>query len=411
MSSQCDEAELVALLPELAEVVAMSDESFASFDEQLRKSVESAQEFDRLLAETLWDTTKAEERMPTVVRGLLALVVEISKRTGGVRDYANVARPGTMIMRTLFGLALSRSLDVVRVRPAEKQGALCVLLLGFAGSSVDDLEVQAKFYQSFGYTVISTSGCCGSPTRIHQRQLVRLAWELQTAFSSGASLLVHACSAHGTGLLNNIISLWEKQMAPFEKLPPLRDRLRGLVLECVGLHPRIGEDTKTAPEDIDIEADLVQDGDHLFINVANNVLSNLCAHFAPEVKYYSLPREVTIFIRRMSPKYTDGWSTVSPGGAELPLFGNANNWFDFDKTTTPPVPRLFLYSVEDKLFPSDMIETSIDFMWESNRKTVIVAEKSIKAPHNKLWETDKKRCSKVVTDFLKKARILPKGMK
>jgi len=384
-------------------IEGLSKEGFASFADHLREAHASGRDEDinRAVAEALWNQEEANDRIGYVTEVIIDLLRDDAKEK-------NVEKGG-LLMRMLFYLSMSLSQDQLRVRRSE-EGASCALILGFAGSHVDELERQAEFYNSVGLTAISMTGCMG-PAALSQRQTAKLANELRMALTGGGRLHVHICSNHGMGWWISCMSSWKREQAPFDSLPPLEARLASMVFECApmdAIDPKTGEvmPMPGSPALSDVAADnrpdqatakqVEEEGTGMAKMVMIRSIAGLVQRFAPSVEWEQLVLKERMLLEFMR----FSLQTESSHGTDFV------KWELMDVAIRPAVPRLFLYSAEDSLFRPEIIEAYVRQTARYNPDARVSSYKCKVSAHCKLWETENKVCARLTSALLRGAKLI-----
>eukprot|EP00415_Alexandrium_ostenfeldii_P004760 UN4760 len=152
--------------------------------------------------------------------------------------------------------------------------------------------------------------------------------------------------------------------------------------------------------------------EQIFLQSAANTLNIVTDKYMPEWKGRSIVgkhKMLVPLLRSISPSYLFP-STDADYGGELRYWGPLPAWIDLETEMWErrmTVPRMFLYSLGDKLYNQAIVEGAVDKMWRlfKGSKVTILAERCTKALHMKLWQTERSTCEKAVNKYLKVAKL------
>jgi len=342
---------------------------------------------------------KGAGRRPTIS----SIVEELFGVAAALAKTAEPGRLAEACLYSLFLFSVSTSQDEVRVRRGSQRGVGCALVLGFGGGHVDELEGQASFYQSLGFDVISLTPCLG-PAALAQRQRDRVVQELREALVEGAGLVVHACSNVGMGCWINIMSAWSAcAEEPWRSLPDLSGCLKALVFDCAPFAPVVEDQGKAAePGGAAGLGSGADQGHEMLVAVMLGCMAGLCRRHAPGIRPFVLAQDKG-FAKVLRAAAVSGSTLLAP---QWPEFGDYAKWEQLDCALRFPLPRLFLYSARDQLFPPELIEAYVAHTARYNSHAPIFTERCERSPHCKLWDAERERCANAVTKMLRAVGVL-----
>lgn len=412
-------------------IVPMDKRAFVKFAKWLEKckgEIEDYADFEQKLSEALADKVEFKKRMTSVISRMVDIMLY---DLVPCEDKAKAEKLGVALLHIMHSLAQSGSADEVRVKLGSRSD-VCVLLLGFAGSHVDDVEPQAEFYTSCGFTVISSSRCI-YPHTLHFRQILAIAEALGKTLTENVKLIVHACSGSGACLWAEVAFRWVASLPPFDKLPLLTTCLKGLVFECapsVHIDPKDGMAISSlgspfyearGGESQTSISDMAETWDAFVVFVTLGSIGSMCQQHCPDVEFHKLASSnpAIMSYTRIAGASESHWytsETVPPGWCPLNWMcfydcGSAVNVWEVMQLGMfeGSVPTLFLYSAKDVVILPETIEGYIAYMnafWPPE-KLHVFAHKCKDALHCKLWESEERDdCVKVTTDLLKSAGAL-----
>lgn len=411
----------------------MDKRAFTTFVKSLTESkgeIADYADFEQKLAMALADKKEFPQRMKKIVSRIFDILIYDLAPS---EDKEKAEKLGGALVNILMTLSLSSSLDEVRVKRGEKND-VCVLVFGFAGSHVDEIQPQVEFYASCGFSTISTSRCVYPHTH-HFRQILAVGQALQEILTEGSKVIVHVCSGGGGTFWAELAFRWFAGLAPFDKLPPLPTVVKGLVCECTPVayaNAKTGEAVvpKHAPfyeasggEAINgssggLYNSAFQDSFLTFTTLGS--ISNLCTFYCPDVNMHRLASTtpgIMSFIRHAgrSEGYYYTLESMPPGYCPqnfdtmwdcsgFDIAWGSIDVFQFE----PPVPRLFLYTAKDIVITPESVELHIKHVqkyWPE--ATNIFVHKCKEALHCHLWDSpEREDCVKVTTELLKAAGVL-----
>lgn len=298
-----------------------------------------------------------------------------------------------------------------------------MLIIGFGGSSTDELQSQANWYHSSGFSVISTAPLSW-PDSLRERQNDMLAKELQTLLAEGSGrLLVHVCSNGGFGRFSAMLAAWTQRLGSFADLPEPEKCISALVIECAParpIDPRTGEvvgslenlsksDSDKSP-DTQAEIDAVVSGETDFYqNVLRGCIASLCLKLRIEQPAMVLENG-NIALRgaaRLGVVGPPSWAhRSSAAGWDFPDF---EKW---DCNLQSPLPRLFLYSDRDALVEQSKIEAYIRHTERYNPRATVLRAIIPRAVHCRLWgaKSNREKCAAAVNQLLAATDIAVEGV-
>jgi len=382
--------------------------------------------FEQKLAEALVDKSTYSQRMNQIVSRIFDILIFDLVPSA---DTEEAAKLGPALVHILNCLAMSASADEVRVRPAPNKD-VCVLVLGFAGSHVDEVQPQVEFYSSLGYATISATRCI-YPHLLHIRQLVTIAQALRENLTRDTKLIVHCVSGNGSSLWGELCFRWLAGLTPFNELPPIDQCLKGLILECtppaamspetgVALPPigtpfyeECGGDGQWA--DMQQYKNNFNDSQTVFITLGS--IGNMCQNHCKDVNFHSLSSTkpaLMSFIRAAG----QGQWFYKP--EDVPAGYCPWNWFTLWDNSFESVcenldislfggrlPKLLLTTAKDIVIPAELVEAYAAYLRKFWPEDSISFHKCKEAAHCKLWISDEREdCVKVVTQLLEVAGVL-----
>jgi len=406
---------------------------------RLKNAIKNRHYEDIVMAfsEAVSDPNVVPERMPKIIDVLKSLLNQV----------AGLSPPdlesGAAIAYILWHMSLSTSLHETCVRQSEADGADTVLVLGFGGSGVEDLEPQAAFYHKRGLTVISTTRV-SFPPGLGKEQDVLVAEALRAALKGGGGMVLHACSQHGIMYGANILWLWSHNRKPFDNLPPLQERLKALVFDCAA-PPNFNPDTKTLeyPTEKAATASMLpelQPQSALSEPVFPKSLSAAKVSLTGEDDPPSIKSQTKYFVpvmlgclgalclkwkqRSVESMFIEN-KNVRPCIVAAARFNCVPQpWVvrlhDFDTgspsdpfaalqlldwSIEPAVPRLFLYSEKDMLITVDRAEAFIRHTKAYRPEAVVQQSKLTKSAHCKNWVVEPEESAAAVSKLLELAEI------
>mmetsp|Transcript_96133 Transcript_96133/g.206242 ORF Transcript_96133/g.206242 Transcript_96133/m.206242 type:complete len:436 (-) Transcript_96133:134-1441(-) len=360
----------------------MTDNEMHDFSLRLERAEQAKNYFDFEVAigEALIKQETFKARMPHIITAFLSRLANMAKRPSPELEAA------VALMYNLWQLSLSTSLHEVRTRPSNVPDVPCVLILGCAGSGVDDLEEQAKWYQDRGFATISTTAVA-VPKVLFLAQFRSLASELRATLGQEGKLVLHICSHWGVSFASRILQIWTAGVAPFDDLPPLVECLKAIVFECA-LAPSVDPATNsishptkdymaplsasTKSQDFDVDA---SSEDETPADKAHTMLYSMAIIGCVEAltkrwdttplktlisKHNIIRKFVRVVARMMSPTkgFVTSWRSSGSSALSEPEF----SFEALDRSMKMPVPRLFLYSEMDPVVPPERVEACMAHM-------------------------------------------------
>jgi len=408
-------------------IAAMSNKELFSFLKWIRDKEFLAPsdfvKFERHVAEALWEVPPkvVADRLGRIVGELLDfLVIDLPKAT----DQSAAEKTGSGLMWELFLLATNLSPGEVRVRQRTKEGAPCVLVLGFAGSHVEQMTAQVDFYVSLGFSTICSTMSVW-PHAFAMKQATDIGEALNTALMGGEKLLLHMCSGHGVSFWSELATLWEAASEPpFSKLPPLASCLKGFVYEC-GPWPIVNPQTGEVPDDpgfgvVRVLEEVVTSDEHnsqLVFSLLGTI-GGLCARFDPTFNMHEEASKKPYLMKYLRGALRMGAFWFAPEhGHELPhgykglhlgtVWTGHVPWESIELRMGIPLPRLFLYTTRDIVILPKFVEAYIRYTKKYRPDASVHVQKCTLSPHCKLWDDqEKEACVEAVTNFLKAACLL-----
>lgn len=449
---------------EMAQVTGMSDAAFRRFRYRLEQAeVERRfEDFGDAVAEAIWDDETVAERMPKVVKAFQYLLDEVAGRSPPDLE------AGSAICWLLWQVGLSTSMQETRVRRSDDDNAPVVLVTGFGGSDVADLEGQAAWYYSQGFNVVSTSRA-GFPPVLRQKHDFIVAHELRSLLKEGVSVVFHLCSQYGVGYGSDILWMWAYSIPPFDRLPSPQECLKAVIFDCaappnfdpvsqtilyptdqatiaawLGLasdapaadekeeeeieftwdEPGASKDSgKTSqkaeaepeakPVDVD-ETSLNKSEDRFYLNVLLGCTGALTKKLGLTSLEEMVPKNKEIKKCLMgAARY---WRCPAPWVGKcmekVQLNVPRDAWAALqymDWAKGEAFPRLFLYSERDVLVTTDRVEAFIRHTKKYRPEAQIFQAKLKKSAHCRLWETELEECGQAVLGLLKAAGVPARG--
>jgi len=401
------------------ESTGMSDEDFATIGRRLRRAQESHdfEEVTTLICQALCEEELIPKRFPRLA----------SELAGQAQEAAICSdwKASESLLWILWMLSLSSSLHEVRTqRPkANTFPAPCVLIVGFGGSSTDELQSQADWYRSVGFSVISTAPLSW-PDTLRERQNDIIAKELRTLFAEGSGqLLVHMCSNGGFGRFSALLAAWTQRLGSFADLPQPEKCISAMVIECAPSRPTdpstgevlggsLGSSSKSDPEKSPAaraELDAVVSSEiDFFQNVLRGCIASLCLKLRIEQPSMLLENG-NVALRgaaRFGVVGPPSWAhRGSAAGWDFPDF---ERW---DCNLQSPLPRLFLYSDRDALVEQSKIEAYIRHTERYNPQATVLRAIIPRAVHCRLWgaKSNREKCAAAVQKLLAVTDIKVEG--
>mmetsp|Transcript_15801 Transcript_15801/g.49754 ORF Transcript_15801/g.49754 Transcript_15801/m.49754 type:complete len:458 (-) Transcript_15801:40-1413(-) len=445
-----EEAEPAAM----AQVSAMGDAAFRRFRHRLERAEEERcfQDFADAVAEAIWDEETVAERMPKIVKAFQYLLDQVAKRSPPDIE------AGSAICYLLWQIGLSTSMQETRVRRQDDPDAPIVLVTGFGGSDVADLEGQAAWYHSRGFNVISSSKA-GFPPVLRQKHYCIVARELRSMLREGSSVVLHLCSQYGVSFGCEILWMWARNLQPFDSLPSPKECLKAVVFDCaapanfdpvsqtilyptdqasveellgIAHHPapvaEIEEDLPVwpppTPEEpqkaakVEAEAKPEEPRESLVHKSEDkfylNVMLGCTGALTKKLQLTSLEEMVPANkeIKKCLLGAARYWRAPEPwvwkcnesiqDHAPRDCFA-AMQWLDWAKGDA--FPRLFLYSERDVLVTADRVEAFIRHTKKYRPEADIVEAKLKHSAHCRLWDTELDDCAAAVLKLLNIAGV------
>ena len=269
-------------------------------------------------------------------------------------------KDGAGAAQVLFDMSCSGSGTRVTVEEATGSGASCaVLILGYAGSAVNILSSQVRFYQKLlGCKVVATvaSGLCDDP--LAGKSLERQCDQVCTALAGSRKILVHCMSNNGQGLF--AVLLHSKLV--------LRSRIAAVVYDCAA--------ARVKPAGEGLEQGIFSNGEQIAHVVKSTVLMPLITNRvtvqAPDGST-SLTVDGEGGLRAIVDTASRWLGSAMAERAKAG--GSANHYFwanrqsldglgchDYDATHCPHVPVLCLTSPDDKVITPDAVADWVVFL-------------------------------------------------
>eukprot|EP00746_Dinoflagellata_sp_MGD_P021881 gnl/MRDRNA2_/MRDRNA2_151096_c0_seq1.p1 gnl/MRDRNA2_/MRDRNA2_151096_c0~~gnl/MRDRNA2_/MRDRNA2_151096_c0_seq1.p1 ORF type:complete len:374 (+),score=92.50 gnl/MRDRNA2_/MRDRNA2_151096_c0_seq1:50-1171(+) len=288
-----------------------------------------------------------------------------------------------MLIERLFYISTSTTLSEVRFKEPkvhDETSPLVVLLLGWGGSGVHELETIAEFYTAQGATVIFTTQMGGVPSLMALQEAAiveKLKASLLAKEGNCGRLLVHMMSNNGWSAWTRFMSAWldgDTKLAPrfatLKDCVPLKSVLKGYVFDCC-------PDTRC---------------DAAFFK---QVIQGCFGGLARQCQVPEL------------------WRMVQSGDCDDEMQQAANEvgvsaemtWATFEEHDCQ-VPRLFLYSSKDMLVRKEFVEKHISSLRHRKEVPEIHTVQFNKSGHAQIYITEKDQYQKEIKQFLGKPAFL-----
>ena len=289
----------------------------------------------------------------------------------------------------LFGAAPSGVCVGIKKRPRDSSRGVA-LVLGWGGSTLQQLETRADVYYELGFTVIY---CTGPLSAVLSDALInRISTSLypQLPVLVRRGLVVHVCSNTGMYLWPKIMAAWEAG-AMGQGMPPLKAVLRGIIHECNPDARDAQEQTRLTAEQAQL-TQLVAQGEQMAFLFLKGVLQSVKTMINAETAVNDVE------------KLCRGFRTV---GHACPKLDAAHAVaFELDRQLALPVPRLFVYSGADNLIQAEATELYIDEL-EARFGQTCTRLRIEWAPHMMIPKLDTETFCNAVVAFLIESMHLP----
>jgi len=296
------------------------------------------------------------------------------------------------------------------------------------GSHVEELEAQVMWYQGNGFSTISTT-FTNAAEALKQKQMITIARELEKGLADKGKLVIHMCSHHGTMCGTGILQTWEAGQVPFDRLPPVMERLAAMIFDCApacplgpngevshgGVQdgPPAGAEKlpKKAEEDVKT---LIDEEVGFYRNVLIGCVGGLCKKWTPEInimEFYFKHKSMKDLMTGASRFVVCGEGPYNEAaqseGKKVEPTSGILGWEHLDRSQGKPVPRLFLYSQKDGLVDAAKVEAYARHTARYNPKAEVLIKKVMKSPHCRLWDNDElEECVNAASELLAKAGLL-----
>lgn len=360
-------------------VTPLDEAEFQAFDKSLGDALQK-KDFalvGSLVSQALWSEQLLSERLPAVTVAFLEQVQAAIKR--GDQD--------TSLNLTYMLFQLSLSISVHEVRCQEESGfnSPCVLMFGFGGSSLEELQPQANYYKGRGFKVLS-AGPLSWPHALKDKQDATLVEELRLALADGnGQLVLHACSNSGITRAFSFLAAWSEGKGSFAVLSQPEACLVALVWECCPVRDPFKEDKQ-------IESAKTNDADaqkaDLAVVEANAMvirgcITALCLKQRIDIGNFLSVDETNRLYKGAASSmmmHPPAWYQRS----DVPHW-DFDAFEDWDRQLAKPLPRLFLYSDTDMVIPREAVEAYIQHTENYNPQAKIVRKLVPNAQHCRLW--------------------------
>mmetsp|Transcript_12764 Transcript_12764/g.40014 ORF Transcript_12764/g.40014 Transcript_12764/m.40014 type:complete len:558 (-) Transcript_12764:319-1992(-) len=140
---------------------------------------------------------------------------------------------------------------------------------------------------------------------------------------------------------------------------------------------------------------------------ADACVRSLVARYLPKFDLSALMPKIRAFILGAASRgaFWKGDDYALKTDAGEPLWGVSSDWVAVDAAIKPPVPRLFLFSKDDAVVPSNAVETFIRLVSRYHADAAILVEAGVPGPHMSLWQRDHSRCERTLAALLRKADL------